>query len=230
MTEVGAQANGAAAAAVVPRLAFAVEGARAVEQSVTPAIAFGLRIDSLDGRAIRSLLLDVQLRIVATERGYDGGEEERLVELFGAPERWGASLHSLLWTRATLVVPPFERTTAVELTVACSYDFEVAASKYLDALRGGEVPLELLFSGTAFHADDEGRVRAARLSWESEARFRMPVAVWRGAMDRHFPNSTWLRLDRAAFERLRAYRSRQALPSWEAAIDALLAGRGEAPR
>ena len=37
-----------------------------------------------------------------------------------------------------------------DLPVPCTYDFEVAAAKYLHALRDGEVPLRVLFSGTVF--------------------------------------------------------------------------------
>jgi hypothetical protein len=41
-------------------------------------------------------------------------------------------------------------------------------------------------------------------------------------MDHYFPNSAWLRLRRDSFDRLYAYRSRNALPSWERVVDALL--------
>ena len=70
------------------------------------------------------------------------------VELFGTPERWSTTLRTLLWTRTTLVVPPFTDATEVVLPVACSYDLEVNAASYLSALEQGEVPLEFLFSGS----------------------------------------------------------------------------------
>jgi hypothetical protein len=41
-------------------------------------------------------------------------------------------------------------------------------------------------------------------------------------MDRYFPGSAWLRLERETFDRLYAYRSRHALPSWEHTLDHLL--------
>jgi hypothetical protein len=53
----------------------------------------------------------------------------------------------------------------------------------------------------------------------------MPVSVWRQAMDRHFPNTAWLRLGRESFDRLTAYKARHAFVSWDAAIDSLLEGR-----
>jgi hypothetical protein len=47
-------------------------------------------------------------------------------------------------------------------------------------------------------------------------------------MDRHFPGAAWLRLGRESFERLHAYRARQALLTWEDAVDSLLRAAGEA--
>ncbi len=100
--------------------------------------------------------------------------------------------------------------------------------RYFAALPDGDVPLELLFSGTVFWSTDAGLLQAARLPWDREATFRLPVATWREVIDRYFPHSAWLRLDRDVFDRLWAYRSRHALPSWDVALDALLRGAEEA--
>jgi hypothetical protein len=203
-------------------LAFRVEGAEPLGFAAVPTLRFALAIESAGPEPIRSLLLDVQLQIAARRRSYAADEETGLLDLFGEPERWGTTLRTLLWTRTTLVVPAFEASTAVGLEVPCTYDFEVTAARYLAALSDGEVPLEFLFSGTAFYG--EGALRAERISWESEAAYRLPVAVWRATMDQHFPGSAWLRLSRESLDRLAAYRGRHALPSWEATIDALLDG------
>jgi hypothetical protein len=124
-----------------------------------------------------------------------------------------------------VLVPAFEDVVEVELPVACTYDLDVAASRYFDGLRDGEAPLELLFSGTVFYLDD-GLLRAAQVPWECEAQFRLPVSVWKHAVELCFPGSAWLRLDRNTFDRLTAYRTRRALPTWDVAIDELLEGRG----
>jgi hypothetical protein len=87
------------------------------------------------------------------------------------------------------------------------------------------VPLELLFSGTIFYANAEGRLQAAPISWEHELEATLPVAVWRAAIESAFPGSAWLRLPRDAFDRLWAFRAARALPSWEATLDELLDGR-----
>ncbi len=51
----------------------------------------------------------------------------------------------------------FDATTEVDLPITCTYDFEVAAAKYLHGLDGGEIPILLLFSGTIFRAPGDRR-------------------------------------------------------------------------
>jgi hypothetical protein len=210
------------AASPIPELRFEVRGASSVQYAAVPTIAFSLGIEAPRARQLRSLLLDVQIQIAARQRGYTQASQERLLELFGAQDRWRATLRTLPWTRTTVVVPRFTEATVVEVPVACTYDLEVTAARYLAALDDGDVPLELLLSGTVFFATETGSLQATRIAWDHELDYRMPVAVWRETMERHFPNSAWLRLGREQFDRLWAYRSRHTLPSWEAAVDALL--------
>lgn len=203
-----------------PELSFSVESVTALAPAAVPTLRFALRIDAA-GAAVRSIVLGVQLRIAAGQRGYDAAERVPLADLFGAERRWGETVRSLPWTTATLVVPPFEDDVLMQLDVPCTYDFDVAAARYLAALRDGEIPLELLFSGTVFH-DDAGRLQAGLIPWDREAGCRLPVRVWREAIDQLFPGSAWIRLDRVAFDRLAAFRARGAHTSWEGALDALL--------
>ena len=70
---------------------------------------FALSIERAGGGPVRSILLDTQIQIAARRRPYGEAEQAQLVELFGTPERWGTTLRTLLWTRTTLVVPPFTR-------------------------------------------------------------------------------------------------------------------------
>jgi hypothetical protein len=208
--------------ATVPELGFAVEGAEPLDHAAVPTLRFALHIESRDGRPIRSILLDTQIQIAARRRPYDAAAHDRLFELFGPVANWGSSLRTLLWTRTTLVVPPFTGETTVDLHVPCSYDLEVVASRYFDALADGDVPLEFLFSGTVFAGTP---LQVTRISWEEEAEFRLPVSVWKETLDRHFRGTAWLRLGKGAFDRLSAYKSRHALASWDEAIDGLLEGR-----
>ncbi len=218
----------APASSAIPQLRFEIEGASSVDYAAVPTISFALAVHAPGGQQIRSVLLDVQIQIAARQRGYTAESQPRLLELFGAPERWQTTLRTLPWTRATVVVPPFTGATTVEVPVPCTYDLEVTAARYLAALEdGGEVPLELLLSGTLFFAGPGGALQATRIALDHELDYRMPVAVWRETMERHFPESAWLRLSRRQFEALWEYRSRHTLLSWDAAVEALLEGAGE---
>jgi hypothetical protein len=207
----------------VPRLRFAVEGAASLEYAAVPTLKFALRIEVVSGHPIRSILLEAQIQIAARQRSYDSESQERLLELFGSPERWGSTLRTLPWLRSTIVVPPFTGSTVVDLQVPCTYDLEVTAARYFAALKDGEVPLEFLFSGSVFFATPAGTMQTARIAWDHEVDYRLPVAVWKDTMARHFPHSAWLRLGSESFDRLSAYKARHAFESWEKTIDSLLA-------
>jgi hypothetical protein len=200
----------------VPELTFTVRDAAPLEHAAVPTLAFAVEVGGAD---VRSVVLDVQVQIAARRRGYDDSAHGRLFELFGPADAWGRTLRTLPWARATVVVPPFSGSTVVDVRIPCSYDLEVAASRYFDALADGEVPLEFLFSGTVFYG---APLQAARISWDSEAEYRLPVRVWKETMERHFRDTAWLRLRKERFDRLADYKSRRALATWEDVIDELL--------
>ncbi len=206
----------------VPQLSFAVSDASAERYSAVPTLNFELYIERVGGAPVRSILLETQVQIAARRRPYGEAEQAWLVELFGTPDRWATTLRTLPWTRATLVVPPFVDATEVVLAVPCSYDLEANAANYLSGLQRGEVPLEFLFSGSVFYVGPGGMLQTARISWESEAEYRLPVSAWRAAMDRHFPDSAWLRLGRHTFDRLRAYKAEHGCPTLEDALERLM--------
>ena len=216
--------NAAAGPGALPELDFQIEGAESQEYAAVPTIAFRLRVESSGGQAIRSVLLDSQIQIAARARAYDAADQEHLADLFGTPERWGTTLRTLPWTRTTRVVPGFEGSTVVELPVTCSYDLDVIASRYFGGLREGEVPLEFLFSGTVFYSGAGGALQTARISWEKEASYRLPVAVWKQTMERHFPGTAWLRVSNETYERLSAERARRGDADFEGTLGALLKG------
>jgi hypothetical protein len=214
--------------AAAPALDFAVASIEALRPSATPTLRFTLAI-AAGAAAVRSVLLDVQVQIAAMRRRYDAAEQAQLADLFGVPDRWGETLRTLPWLRASLVVPPFAGTTTAQLDIPCTYDFEVSAARYLAGLHDGDVPLELLLSGTVFYGASGGGMQVSRIGWDRELACGLPVATWRAALDQHFPAAAWLRLGRGAFDRLAAYRAQHALPSWEATVDALLAQEAGAP-
>ena len=206
----------------MPDLNFEVVDAEVLSFAAVPSLLFKLRIENGGEEPIRSVALNTQIRIAATQRHYDAAEQEMLLELFGEPHRWGETLRSLLWTHTVLQVQPFSGSTVVDMPVPCTYDLEVVASKYFHALDDGEVPLEFLFSGTVFYTEEGVGLQVARISWEKEAEFRLPVRLWKEMMDHYFPNSAWIRLRRDAFDRLHDYKVRMGFPTWESAVEALL--------
>ncbi len=107
-----------------------------------------------------------------------------------------------------------------------TYDLEVAASKYFHALADGEIPALFLFSGTLFVSGPHG-LRVEQVPWDREARFQLPVQVWRELMDAYFPSSGWLRLRRDTLDRLQRAKVRRALASWDDVVSALMRDAGE---
>jgi hypothetical protein len=207
----------------MPDLAFQVERVEVVANAVTPMLAFRLRLsDANPGQVIHTVALRCQILLEVTRRKYSGEDQERLLDLFGEPSRWGQTLRSLLWTHANLVVPSFQGSTVVDLPVPCTFDFNVAATKYFDGLADGEVPVCLQFSGTVFYAGGEGELQVAPISWDKEARFKLPVKIWRDMMNSYYPHSAWLRLHKDAFDRLHQYKVRHGIPTWEEALERII--------
>jgi hypothetical protein len=220
-------AGTAPVADAAPSLSVGVDVVEVVRHAAVPTLRFRLRVTAAGGEPVQALALQAQVQIAATGREYDPASQQRLVELFGLPPQWGDSLRSLPWTRASVSVPAFTGQTTVDLSVPCTYDFDVTATKYLHSLPDGDIPLEVQFRGTIFY-HSEGRLRAAQLPWDTEAGYRMPVSVWRDLMDAYFPECAWLRLGRETFDRLHAYKAENTLGGWDEAVDSLLAEAAQA--
>lgn len=208
-------------------LNFEIEGAEPERGAAAPLLLFRLRISeqppaNVKPTQIRAITLSCQLRIEPARRNYRPDEQERLRDLFGTPDRWGQTLRPMLWTHANMVVRPFAGFAAVDLPVPCTYDFGLAATKYFDALQGGDIPLCFLFSGTVFYEGEDGDLQAAQVPWDKEAYFRLPAATWKALMDLYYPNSVWLGLRKDVFDRLNAYKSYRGLLTWEQTVEALL--------
>jgi hypothetical protein len=203
-------------------LSFRIEGAEVERFAAAPFINFRVAIDCRDaGRSVRNVMLQCQIRIESSRRSYAADEKSRLRDLFGDPQHWSRTLQGLLWTHAGALVPAFERSCLALLPVPCSFDFNVAATKYFHGLAGGEVPLLLLFSGTVFYDDGQG-LQISQIAWDQEVRYHLPVALWQQMMDHYYPDSAYLRLPRNVFDRLARYKRLHGLTGWEQALDRLL--------
>jgi hypothetical protein len=207
----------------MPDLSFQVEKAVAEPFATTPLLLFKLQVSQ--GAAavpIHTVALRCQIRIEPAKRRYGAREGEGLRDLFDTRDRWSQTLRSMLWTHTNVVVGAFTDSIVVDLPVPCTFDFNVAATKYFYALEEGEVPLSLLFSGTVFHEVADRGLQVAQIPWDREASFRLPVRVWKEMMELYYPNSAWLCLRRDVFDRLYQYKNRLGLPTWEQALENLL--------
>ncbi|MBO0809827.1 MAG: hypothetical protein J2P32_16145 [Actinobacteria bacterium] len=207
-------------------LVFDCTGARAERYAMVPTFTLALRISETSGQPVSAIALRCQIRIEPVKRRYSDAEAQRLHDLFGDTRRWADTLKPLQFTTVSVTVPGFTGSTSLELPISTSYDLEIGAARYFASLDGGDIPLLLLFSGTVFAVTD-GRMQVQQVPWSKEAPFRLPVSVWREAIDAHFPGSAWLRVSRPTLDELQQFKTRHALPTWEAALTALLKQAGE---
>ena len=187
-----------------------------------PSVTLRMRAVEHTGVRLHALALRCQVRIEPLKRRYDDEEAGRVTDLFGDRPRWGSSMHPLQLSFWSQVLPGFSGATVFDLEIPVSYDVEVAAHKYLSALGAGEAPLLLLFSGQTFTVDGVGRLAVQPLPWHTETTTRLPVDVWRAAMDEHYPGQAWLRVSRDLYDRLAERRSAAGAAGWDALLEELL--------
>lgn len=207
-----------------PVPSFAVLGARALDYAAAPTLAFRMRASESEGHEVYTIALSAQIHVDPAQRSYDPTTRERLVELFGAPERWAATTRSFLWQRTDVLVPSFADETEFDLQVPCTYDQEIAATKYFSSLPDGEVPLTFHLSGTIFYRGEHDRLQLVQVPWACSAPFRMPVGVWQELVDRYYPMSGWVALHRDTLDQLGRYKADRGLPTFDACVAELLEG------
>lgn len=202
-------------------LAFDCIDASADRYAVVPAINFRLRISETSGERVEAIALRCQIRIEPHRRRYSAGEAEALHDLFGDTDRWAETLKPLQFAMVSTMVPGFTGSITHELALPFSYDLEIASTKYFSSLEDGVIPLLMLYSGSVFGSRD-GRLVVQQVPWTKENTFPLPVAVWRETVDLHFPNSAWFQVQHETLASLRRYKTRNALPTWDATLNALL--------
>jgi hypothetical protein len=199
-------------------LNFAIEGAQPLKLAASPHITFALLVSDEADRNIHTIMLQCQVQLAVASRQYSPQEQDRLADLFGEPSQWKHTLRSMLWTNTNIVIPSFTGSTVVSLQIPCTFDFNVAVTKYFEGINDGEIPVTFLFSGTVF-LEAEGGLQVEPISWEKEATYRLPISVWREMMDAYYPNTAWLCLRRDAFDRLYAYKVRHGIATFEQALE-----------
>jgi hypothetical protein len=209
-------------AATVPEPELEVTNAAHLAFAAAPTMVFSALATDPGGHEIQSLTLSVQVMIEPAKRGYDPATRKRLSELFGPPSRWAASTQGLQWARVAVVVPAFRGSAAFAIEVPCTYDLEVACTKYLYALDAGVVPLSFHFSGQVFYRGADGALQVTPVPWSRTARFRMPVAVWKAMIAEHYPGGGWIRLSHDTLTALNERRAADGLPTFDTCVRELL--------
>ncbi|WP_099024742.1 DUF6084 family protein [Mycolicibacterium palauense] len=189
--------------------------------ALTPVLSARIRVTNTGGDPVHAIALRCQVRIEPSRRRYRDDEADGLLDLFGRREQWGQTQRSFLWQHASTMVPGFTETTETTVPLVCTYDFEVAAAKYLHALRDGTVPLQFLFNGTIFHRGERG-FSVQQVAWDCDDRFDMPVTVWTDLVAQQYPDSGWVRLRHDSIAALATYRSERGLLDLDDAVTALL--------
>lgn len=202
-------------------LKFSIVGARAEPYAAVPTLMLRLRIEETTEQHVHMIALRTQIQIEAKRRHYSEPEEIGLSDMFGARSRWGETLRTFLWTHTATMVPGFDGSVEIDLPVTCSYDMDVASTKYFHALENGEIPLVLQFSGTLFTKGAAG-FSVEQLSWTYETQYRVPVQMWREVMDHYFGGTAWIRMSKDSASALHDYKSRGGFLTWDDVITSLL--------
>jgi len=202
--------------------AFTVLDVEPVPYAAAPTLRFHMHVEDPLGRDVHTIALSTQIQIDPARRAYDPETMARLVELFGPPERWASTTQVFSWAHVSALVPGFTGAASFALDVPCTYDLEVAASKYFYSLSGGEVPLSFLFNGMVLYEGEHDRLQVAQVPWSCVTRWRMPVAAWKAVMAAYYPGGGWVRVQTQTLDALSERKAAGGHHSFDALIAELL--------
>jgi len=205
-----------------PEMTFEVLGAAHEPFAAQPTLRFELSASEPSDRPIYAVSLTAQINFDPARRQYDDPTREDLFELFGAPQRWPATTRSFLWCHATTLMHSFTGATTFGLQVPCTADLEMTASRYVDALPDGDVPLSFHFTGRILYAGAERQVQVVHLPWSTSAQYRMPVKVWKDMIKHHHGNSRFALLHDDTLAGLLKYKRERGLHGLDACVVDLL--------
>ena len=201
---------------------FTVLGMEAVAGTLTPTLRFHLHVMEPEGRDIHTIALTTHIQVDPAKRTYDHETRERLEELFGAPERWSATTQSFPWVKVSALVPGFAGSTTFDIDVPCTYDLEVAATKYFYAIPDGEVPLSFHFNGMVLYAGEHDRLQVRPVPWACVADWRMPIERFQAAIAACYPGGGWIRLSPETLDALHRRRAAEGHHTFDHTVRELL--------
>jgi hypothetical protein len=197
-----------------------------VRHAAAPTLRFDLHLTEPLGREVHVGALSVQIMVDPARRTYDDATRAKLVELFGAPERWASTTHSFQWARIETLVPAFTGATSFPLEVPCTYDLEIAASKYFYSLPGGFAPLSFHLTGMLLYAGEGDRLQIMQVPWSCSARYDLEVDAWKRVIHEYYPHGGWVRLQTETLDRLAARKAAGSHHSFDDCVGALLDAEG----
>ena len=202
---------------------FLITSAEPVPRSVEPALSFKGTISDASMRPVYLIALTAIVVVEPGKRSYASGERERLMELFGGPERWASTTGAFRWAATSAMVHGFTGEGEFELIVPVSYDLEVASAKYFGALdESGTVPLRFHFNGSIMYERGDGRVQTAPVPWDRSERFEMPMEAWTRLTAEHHPFRTWVPLHSETVTRIERLKANMGAPTFDDAISRIL--------
>jgi hypothetical protein len=205
-----------------PEVTFEVLGAAHEPFAAQPTLRFEMGVSEPSGRDIYAISLTAQINFDPARREYDADTRDDLYELFGAPERWPSTTRSFLWTHASTLVHSFNDAITFGLEVPCTADLEVVASRYVQALPDGEVPLTFHFTGRMLYAGPERKVQVVHLPWTTSAEYRLPVSTFKAMIKHHHGESGFALLHNDTLQALKKYKRERGLHSFDACVVDLL--------
>ena len=67
-----------------------------------------------------------------------------------------------------------------------------------------------------------GALQIEQIPWDREAKYRLPVRIWKEMIDIYYPNVAWLCLRRDVFEKLSQYKMDRGIPTWEETLESII--------
>ena len=205
-----------------PDVSFEIVSAGSLERAAAPTLRFDARIADPTGIEIYTVALSVMFTIEPGKRSYDTDARERLAELFGEPERWASTTGAFRWAQVDVLVPSFTGETGFEILVPCTYDHEIAATKYFAGLREGNIPLQIHFNGTLFYRGADRQLQMMMLPWDLSVRHDLPVETWREMIADHYPEGTWIRLQEETLDRLRRLKTTGGVATYDRVVSSMI--------
>lgn len=207
-----------------PALTIEVLGAEHELHAAQPTLRLDMGIAESAGVEVHAITLTAQVMLEPARRRYDDVQRAALSDLFGEPGRWPATTHAFLWTFVGATLHGFSGTATFALPIPCTADLELSASRYIDALGEGEIPIALHFSGRVLYAGDGGRIQVAHIGWDTMARHALDFGVWRRMIHHHHGDMRFVRLHRDTLAALTRRKSDEGCHTYDDVVEHLLEG------